>query len=170
MGYRNKTYVVFDGDEDMWAYARMKGWKALENIDFNFYDAHDLKPLTRQARSEEYIKQRLAERMENAKQVIVLIGEKTKNLHRFVRWEIAQAQKQNLPVIAVNLNNLRSMDSSLCPPILKDENAIHVAFRMRIMKYALDDFPEFFNNRMDKSKKTNWHYKDSVYKDLGIDD
>ena len=27
MAYRNKTYVAFDGDNDMWAYAYMKGWK-----------------------------------------------------------------------------------------------------------------------------------------------
>jgi hypothetical protein len=30
MSYRNKTYVIFDGDNDMWAYAYMKGWKANE--------------------------------------------------------------------------------------------------------------------------------------------
>ena len=43
MSYRNKTYVIFDADNDYWAYARMKGWKTLRNIDFNFHDAHDLK-------------------------------------------------------------------------------------------------------------------------------
>ena len=49
MSYRNKTYVVFDGDEDMWAYAFMKGWKTNDNIDFSFHDAHDLRPLTGRA-------------------------------------------------------------------------------------------------------------------------
>lgn len=170
MSYRNKTYVIFDGDEDMWAYAHMKGWKALPNIDFNFFDAHDLKPLTNQATSEGYIKQRLAERMNNAKQVIVLIGEKTKNLYKFVRWEIQQAQNQDLPIIAVNLNNLRSMDYDLCPPILKSENAVHVAFKMRIIKYALDNFPSYYHERIDKSNKTNWYYGNDIYTDLGLDD
>ena len=27
MSYRNKTYVIFDGDKDLWAYAYMLGWK-----------------------------------------------------------------------------------------------------------------------------------------------
>ena len=36
MSYRNKTYVIFDGDKDIWAYGRMKGWKALPTVDFNF--------------------------------------------------------------------------------------------------------------------------------------
>ncbi len=46
MSYRNKTYVIFDGDNDMWAYAFMKGWKQNDNIDFSLYDAHDIRPLT----------------------------------------------------------------------------------------------------------------------------
>ena len=49
MSYRNKTYVIFDGDKDMWAYAYMKGWKQSEHIDFDFHDAHDLQPLTDRA-------------------------------------------------------------------------------------------------------------------------
>jgi hypothetical protein len=34
MSYSDKTYIIFDGDNDKWAYGRMKGWKALENVDF----------------------------------------------------------------------------------------------------------------------------------------
>jgi len=49
VGYQNKTYVIFDGDNDMWAYAYMKGWKSNENMAFNFYDAHDIRPLTDRA-------------------------------------------------------------------------------------------------------------------------
>ncbi|MEK7719289.1 MAG: TIR domain-containing protein [Bacteroidota bacterium] len=169
MSYKNKTYVIFDGDNDMWAYARMKGWKSLDNIDFDFSDAHDLKPLTSQAQSEVYIKQRLAERMANAKQVIVLIGGSTKNLYRFVRWELDKALSNELPIIAVNLNNKRSIDTDLCPPIIKNENAIHIPFRMKIIKYALDDFPPF-HKTLDLSKKEDWHYKDLVYQSLDLTD
>src|SRR5262249_1244255 len=49
MGYRNKTYVIFDGDKNMWAYRYMRGWNSQEHMDFNFYDAHDLRPLTDRA-------------------------------------------------------------------------------------------------------------------------
>ena len=80
MSYKNKTYVIFDGDNDMWAYAYMLGWKNNENIDFNFYDAHDLNTITNRA-SEETTKQKLRERMSSAKQAVVLIGKNTKNLY-----------------------------------------------------------------------------------------
>lgn len=49
MSYRNKTYVIFDADNDRWAYAYMRGWKSNENMNFNFNDAHDIGPLTDRA-------------------------------------------------------------------------------------------------------------------------
>ena len=42
MAYRNKTYVAFDGDKDIHYYYLMRAWKDNDNVDFNFYDAHDL--------------------------------------------------------------------------------------------------------------------------------
>jgi hypothetical protein len=57
--------VIFDGDNDMWAYGYKRGWKENDRIEFNFDDAHDIRPLTDRA-SEETIKQRLRERMANA--------------------------------------------------------------------------------------------------------
>ena len=87
MAYRNKTYVIFDGDEDMWAYAYMLGWTNSDHIDFNFHNAHDIRPLAGTA-SETAVKSALKQRLANTKQAIVIVGEKTKNLYRFVRWEI----------------------------------------------------------------------------------
>lgn len=38
MSYRNKTYVIFDGD-DIHNYRSMRAWTQNAHIDFNFYDA-----------------------------------------------------------------------------------------------------------------------------------
>jgi hypothetical protein len=125
----------------------MKGWKQSEGIDFNFHDAHDLKPLTALAANELYIKVRLRERFANAAQVIVLIGENTKNLYKFVRWEMEIAQKLDLPIIAVNLNQKRTYDSELCPAILRNHYVVHVCYKAKILQYALDNFPEEYRSR-----------------------
>ena len=42
MPYRNKTYVCFDGDNDIHYYYLMKAWKQNDSMSFNFFDAHDL--------------------------------------------------------------------------------------------------------------------------------
>jgi hypothetical protein len=51
------------------------------------------------------VKSALRQRMVNAKQGIVLVGEKTKNLYRFVRWEIELAIEKDLPIVVVNLRS-----------------------------------------------------------------
>lgn len=165
MGYRNKTYVIFDGDKDMWAYAYMKGWKRNENIDFNFADAHNLNTITNLS-SEKNTKRKLRERFSNTKQAVVLIGESTKDLYRFVRWEIEVCQGLDLPIAAVNLNKTRRYDADRCPPILRHADAIHISFNARIIKHALDDFCETYEKY--EGKGDNWHYGKSVYTSLGL--
>src|SRR6266567_3550432 len=150
----------------MWAYDFMKGWKENEHVDFDFHDAHDIKPLTDRA-SEDTVRQRLRERFSSAKQAIVLIGENTKNLYRFVRWEMEVAQDLDLAIIAVNLNGKRSYDAHLCPPILRDKYAVHVSFKMKIIQYALDHFPDEYV-ACDTSAGGNRHYNDAIYSRLGL--
>jgi len=77
--------------------------------------------------------------MANSKVLIVLVGEKTKNLHKFVRWEQEIALEMGIPIIAVNLNGNRRMDPDRCPPIIRDELAIHVSFGSKIIKHALNN-------------------------------
>lgn len=168
MSYKDKTYVIFDADTDMWAYAYMKGWKKNDNIDFDFDDAHDIKPLTYRASDETYIKGRLRERMKSASQVILIVGQSTKYLYKYVRWEIDLALELGLPIIVVNLNNSKRIDNLLCPPILRNKNAIHVPFRMKIIKYSFDNYPHFFYYQRDKSKNDDYHWIENVYTELGL--
>jgi hypothetical protein len=168
MGHRNKTYIIFDGDNDKWAYARMKGWKALENIDFDFENAHDEYTLTSNASNETYIKGKLRKRFQNASQVILLIGESTKNLYKYVRWELEVAQNLDIPIIAVNLNGDRSQNNNTCPPIIRDTYVVHIPFKLKIIKYALDSFPSEFKKRDSNSSVGGRVYNNSVYTSLGL--
>jgi Thoeris protein ThsB, TIR-like domain len=56
---------------------------------------HDLAPMTVRARDEVYVKSQLRDRMNKSKQVIVLVGESTKDLRNFVPWEIELAHITN---------------------------------------------------------------------------
>lgn len=165
MAYRNKTYICFDADTDMQRYNMMQAWKENEYIAFNFHNAHELNNL-RPYSSEETIKRKLRERMLNSKVAIVLVGNNTKNLFKFVRWEIELAIDLDLPIIAVNLNYKKNMDSVLCPPILKDHLAIHVAYGQKIINYALNNWPASHLERKRNGNSGPYIYKMSVYKSL----
>ena len=167
MPYRNKTFVSFDGDTDMSYYRLMQAWKQNDGIDFNFYNAHDLST-ARDTSQEESIKAQLAERMRNTKVFVLLVGERTRYLYKFVRWEIEQAIRRDLPTIAVNLNGARSMDQDRCPPLLRDKLAVHISFNAAIMQQALDFWPSSHAACRREEKSGPYYYKDEVYRGLGL--
>ncbi len=167
MPYRNKTFVSFDGDNDMHYYRLMCAWKQNDNLPFNFYNAHDLN-YARDSSQEESIKAQLRERMKNSREFILLIGESTRYLYKFVKWEIEQAISRNLPIIAVNINGMRSQDAERCPPVLKNELAIYVSFNAAILQYALDHWPSSHTKYKAERKSGAYYYKESVYHQLGL--
>lgn len=159
------VYTIFDGDNDKWAYARLKGWAALPNVPFTFDNAHDLDSMTARARGEDYVKQNLKARMLKSSRVIVLVGESTKNLYKFVRWEIDLALQLDLPIIVVNLNGSRSQDD-LCPPILRDKCVVHVPFKLKPINFALTNWPTELSGLSIKERSLGArHYGDQHYKD-----
>ncbi|MBB1284581.1 TIR domain-containing protein [Flavisolibacter sp. BT320] len=157
MAYRNKTYVAFDGDNDMWAYAFMKGWNAREHIDFDFHDAHNISELTYRAQNEFYIKSVLRERMKNAKQFILLVGGSTRFLRKYVQWEIELAMNLNIPIIVANLGGLNGVDHTNCPSVLKSHLSVHGPFKKDFIKLAMDDFAPNHNNYARRYSGPVWY-------------
>lgn len=167
MPYRNKTYVCFDADNDIHYYRLMLAWKQSDNTNFQFYNAHDLNRLLPTS-NEETIKGKLRERLRNTKIFIVLIGQSTQYLYKFVRWEMEKALELNIPIIAVNLNGKRLRDDDRCPPIICDELAVHVSFNARIIQYALENWESGHFNRQQEGISGARHYPAEVYQKLGL--
>lgn len=58
--------------------------------------------------------------------MIVLVGNNTANLYKYVRWKIEYALEKDIPIIVANLNGKRDTDADLCPPIIRNELALYV--------------------------------------------
>ncbi len=166
MAYTNKTYVAFDADNDIHYYRLMQAWKQNDNTSFNFYDAHDLNNV--RVYSEESIKRNLQERLRSTKVFILLVGENTKYLYKFVRWEIEQAIKRDLPIIVVNLNGKRNKDTNLCPLILDDELSLHVSFNQKIIEKALSSWEASHKKHRGEGSTSAYVYGEDVYKAVGL--
>lgn len=147
-------------------YRLMVAWKDNDDIDFNFHNAHDLNT-ARDSSQEESIKKQLRIRFANSKQLIVLIGEKTKLLTKFVMWEMVVALKLDLPIIGVNLNKSRFKDDR-CPPAIRDELAVYVPFGQKIVAHAMDNWPAFHQQCRSEAKTGAFHYPDQTYQNLGL--
>lgn len=153
------AYIVFDGDNDGWAYRYMNGWKANRNIDFTYQNAHDLDTMTSRAQNEQYVKSKLQERMNQSSAVVVLIGEKTKNLYKFVRWELELALELQLPIIAANLNKQNGQDDALCPAIIRDKGCVvHIPYTLEALKFAMANWPDGFRKLTSAEINGGWRY------------
>lgn len=167
MAYRNRTYVCFDGDSDMHYYRLMQAWHQNDRSLFSFYNAHDLNS-ARDSSQEESIKRQLRVRLNNSKVIVVLIGERTRYLTKFVRWEMEQALLLRLPIIAVNLNGLRWRDDDRCPPVIREELAMHISYNPAIMQFALQEWPAEDQSLRSVGRTGPFYYFPEVYKQLGL--
>lgn len=147
---------MFDADTDIGMYRLMTAWKENKNIDFDFHNAHELNNLMGTS-SEDTIKRKLRERLNNTKQAILLVGENTKNLYKFVRWEIEVAISMDIPIIAVNLCK-SDRATAKTPPILRDKAYfVSVPFEMNKIKHALDNFPAEYHREKSKAPSSRYY-------------
>ncbi|EMK2596415.1 TIR domain-containing protein [Bacillus cereus] len=163
MAYRNKTYICFDGDEDMHYYLLIKAWKAKDGKEFNFHNAHDLYPMQKSKlddNDEAYIKRKLHQRFLNTKCLMVLVGQKTKNLYKYVRWEIDVALQLDIPILVVNLNKKNGIDRTLCPATLRKELALHIPYSRDAIVRGIDNWPDRHKIRRKQQEKGPHYYKD----------
>jgi len=169
MSYRNKTYVAF-ASEDIHLYRLMEAWRDNANIDFDFYDAHDLY-LARDTSKPESIKSQLSERMKNAKQFVLLGSANAKKKgsdgKSFLAHEVQKMVSLDLPVVIANIDGSRAVDRSVIPmPLLDAEYyTVSVSYQPKIIKYALDGYAAKYAD----SEKTGPHYyKADIYKSLDL--
>jgi hypothetical protein len=169
MSYRNKTYIAF-ASEDISSYRLMEAWRENQNIDFDFFDAHDLY-VSRDTSKPETIKANLRERMKSAKQFVLLGSAHAKKKGgdgtSFLAYEVETMVSLGLPVVVANLDGDRNIDRNFIPKPLLDADyyTISVSFKSKIIKYALDEYAVGFAS----SNNTGPHYyKSSVYDSLGL--
>ncbi|MGN8774589.1 TIR domain-containing protein [Candidatus Weimeria sp. HCP3S3_B5] len=166
MAYRNKVYVSFDADSDINYYRLMRAWTQNDNTNFNFYDAHDVN--NNYDKSEASIKASLEERFRNSKVFVLLVGEHTRFLYKYVRWEIEQAIRRELPIIVVNINGMRQMDEERCPAIVRNQLAVHISFNEKILQFALENWPDEDARYRREDKIGPFQYNYDVYRRLGL--
>ena len=121
--------------------------------------AHDLDDMTARAQDEQYVKSKLRERMKKSTAVVVLVGEKTKNLYKYVRWELELALELGLPIIVANVNKKNGQDEQLCPAIIRDKaSAVHIPYTLEALKHAMSNFPKFYSGLSKEQKASNSPY------------
>jgi MTH538 TIR-like domain (DUF1863) len=151
-----RTFVGFSST-DLRSYWLLLAWKAHEHIDFDFVDCQLQQELN--SENEAYIKRKCRERINMAGTYVMLIGEDTRSKHKYVRWEAEVALEKNCRVIGVNLNRTRGVNTTICPPIIRNVGAVFVPFSARIVGHAIQTHQQH--------ERGDWDYTDETYRKLG---
>lgn len=159
---KKTCYTCFDGDKDILYYRLMTAWDKNSNIDFVFNNAHFITQ-SRDSSTETTIKNSLRKRLLMSDVFMVLVGESTKYLYKFVRWEIELALELNLPIIVINLNGKVQKDVNLCPPILNNKLTVHIPFKLKAIEYAINNWPSFHYKLSKQGVTSSYSYPKSLF-------
>jgi hypothetical protein len=157
MAYRNGTYIAFHAngtnvpfDSDIKYYNLIKAWCGRDDC-FSIVNSHDKTSAVRDTSSKETLRRSLKERLNNSKNMLLIIGETTKYDTDWVPFEIEYAVdvcKIPLIVAYVDYTAIRnpSLLSDKWPPALKSRiengsvSAIHIPFRKEAINHSCDYF------------------------------
>ena len=158
MAYRNGTYVAFHADgtnqpgkSDIDYYNLLKAWSARPDDHFTMINSHEKTAAVRDTSKKLTLRARLLERLRNSKNMVLVIGETTKNDTDWVPFEIEQAvDRYKIPIIAAYTDYDVILDpaklSSLWPKALADRinnktaAVIHIPFKKSPLRDAIGQF------------------------------
>lgn len=167
MAYRNWTYIAFHANwtnipihSDIKYYNLIKAWTEKTDDDFSIINSHEKTSAVRDTSSKETLARRLRERLNNSKNMVLIIGETTKYDTDWVPFEIEYAAKTcRIPIIVSYVWVEYILDPKLyldrLPNILKtlirnnEVSCIHIPFKKEPLKDAISQFNHSTKSRLD---------------------
>ena len=181
MSYRNGTYVAFHAEgnsdssqSDMKYYRMMQAWHENDNIEFKMIDSHAKTGRIRDTSQRETFRNSLRERLRNSRNMVLIVGDKTKHDTDWVPEEITYAVDHcGIPIIAA----YPGYESIFKPSALRDKwppalskridnntaKVIHIPFKQVVIDAAIKKFD---HNTLPKGSLA--HYTVDAYRNWGI--
>lgn len=162
MVYRNGTYIAFHAGgtsdptaSDIRYYRLLKAWHEHGGIDFRFVNSHEKVAAVRDTSTKQTLRLSLKQRLNNSRNMVLIIGPTTKLDIDWVPFEIEYAVDVcAIPIIACYINYTKIMAPAdlrdLWPAALakRIENntvrTIHIPFQRKAIDTAIGQFD--FNN------------------------
>jgi len=158
MAYRNGTYIAFHAGgttdptaSDIRYYRLLKAWHEHDRIDFKFINSHDKASSVRDSSKKETLRRSLVERLNNSRNMVLIIGPTTQYDTDWVPFEIAYAvDRCKIPLIAAYTDYTAVLHpqslSYLWPTALSSRitsrtvSALHVPFNQKALNDAITYF------------------------------
>ncbi|HEX3919864.1 MAG TPA: TIR domain-containing protein [Caulobacteraceae bacterium] len=182
MAYRNGTYIAFHAEgsadptaSDIKYYRMLKAWHENDRLEFRFVNSHEKVASVRDTSQAATIKRSLRERLDNSKNMVLIIGQRTKFDTDFVPYEITYAiDTCAIPIIATYpgqgiIRNPRALES-LWPATLKIriDNQVASVIHIPFNRNAVDDaIGQFSHDKLPPGRGLGF-YNDAAYRAFGL--
>jgi hypothetical protein len=158
VAYRNGTYIAFHAGgtidptaSDIKYYRMLKAWHEHDEIDFQFVNSHDKVASVRDTSKKSTLLRSLMERLNNSKNMVLIIGPTTRFDTDWVPFEIGYAvDRCKIPIIAAYTGCdwvLKPIQLRPLWPIALSNRianstvrAIHIPFKQRAIDEAIRQF------------------------------
>ena len=157
------VYVCFDAKTDMDAFQLLCKWKEKRTITFNFTHGYENNTIDPDPSLEYHLRRQIRNKLKDAALFLILIGEHIRYQPRLNQWEMEEAIKMDMPILAANINGLRKQDNARCPEILFDKAVMHISFKPRILRFAVSDWPSFYKSLPAENKEAPFFYGPEAY-------
>ncbi|MEP9374059.1 TIR domain-containing protein [Mesorhizobium sp. KR1-2] len=182
MAYRNGTYIAFhaEGNPDPTAsdikyYRALMMWHANDKIEFKLVNSHEKVAAVRDTSQAATIKRSLRARLDNSKNMVLIIGQRTRFDMDFVPYEIAYAVDTcRIPIIATypgqSVIRVPNALRSLWPEALRTRidngaaSVIHIPFNQKAIQDAIG---QFSHNNLPLGGGLGF-YNDDAYRSFGL--
>lgn len=181
MAYRNGTYIAFHagGTDDPTAsdtryYRLLKAWHEHDKIEFRFINSHEKVGAVRDSSRRETLRRSLMERLNNSRNMVLIIGPTTKLDTDWVPFEIGYAVDVcKIPIIAAYTAYdwiLRPQElSSLWPAAFASRiqngsvRSVHIPFKRNAIDDAISQF-----DHVNLPPNSLWFYSLEAHRSFGI--
>lgn len=182
MAYRNGTYIAFHAngtnvpiESDIKYYNLIKAWCGKDDDCFNIINSHDKTSSVRDGSLKETLRASLKVRLNNSKNMILIIGDTTKEDRDWVPFEIEYAVDVcKIPIIVAYLgtNGIRNAQSmsSQWPPALRKriDNGTAMLIHIPFKKAPIHDATGQFTHNNPPKGGALGVYDDESYTNWGI--
>lgn len=177
MAYRNAVYVAFNGcgtkcfiESDIKYYNLIKAWKENKDIDFTFSNSHETTYAVKDSSLTETLKARLKARLNNSKNLLLIVTKNTLDSSQIVKYEIETAIKLELPIILAyveeeRIKNIEERHKRALPYYLKEKvdkreiRCLYIPFKLGAIKKSINDFhihKNYKNGNYSYQAKEKW--------------
>jgi hypothetical protein len=182
MAYRNGTYIAFHagGTDDPTAsdikyYRMLKAWHEHDKIEFRFVNSHEKVRAVRDSSTRETLRRSLMERLNNSRNMVLIIGPTTKLDTDWVPFEIGYAVDVcKIPIVAAYtgyewITRPREL-SGLWPPAFASRiqngtvRSIHIPFKQKAIDDAINQF-----DHVHLPVSSLWFYSLEAHRSFGIE-